>query len=162
MSGRPKTVGVRSVDFGVVDLDAAARFYEDVWGLKCVASGPQSVYLRGTGANFYILGLHRRPASALLRIDLGTGSIADVDALHQSLRDTAVTVIEAPAQIREPGGGYGFAFRDAEGRCMRILAGDERHADVADQPDRPRKISHVVLNSPDRSARFFIRSRQIA
>lgn len=152
----PKITGVRSVDFGVSDLESAARFYEDVWRLKAVSSGPQSVYLRGTGPNYYILGLHRRPASELLRIDLGAATPADVDAFYGSLRAADLAAIDAPAQIPEPGGGYGFAFRDREGRVMRILAGDQKHADAADQPDRPRKISHVVLNSPDRAGRFFI------
>lgn len=148
--------GVRSVDFGVADLESAARFYEDVWGLKAVASGAKSVYLRGTGPNHHILGLHRRPASELLRIDLKSPTRAAVDALHASLAGAGLAELESPAVIDEPGGGYGFAFRDGEGRVIRILTGDQIHADCADQPDKPRKISHVVLNSPDRAARFFI------
>jgi catechol 2,3-dioxygenase-like lactoylglutathione lyase family enzyme len=147
---------VRSVDFGVPDLEAAARFYENIWGLKAVSSGPHSVYLRGTGPNYYILGLHQRPVAEMLRIDLKTGTKADVDALHASLSKANLTEIEAPAPITEPGGGYGFAFRDPEGRVMRILAGDATHADCADEQARPRKISHVVLNSPDRAGRFFL------
>lgn len=154
--GVPRVTGVRSVDFGVPDLDAAARFYEETWGLKPVASGSRSVYLRGTGSSYYILGLHRQPVSELLRVDLSAASRADVDALHASLAGAHLPELEKPGPVTDPGGGYGFAFRDAEGRVMRILAEDQRHADTADQRDRPRKISHVVLNSPDRTGRFFI------
>ena len=36
---------------------------------------------------------------------------------------------------------------DPDGRRLLILADDETHADVADAIDRPRKLSHVVLNT---------------
>ena len=149
--------GLRSVDFGLVDLDAAVRFYEDIWGLRQVHATRDSVYLRGTGPLCHVLGLHRREKSALLRIDLSAASLDDVDALHAAVVKSGVSIVEPPARITEHGGGYGFAFRDAEGRNFRILAGDSRHADTADDPNRPRKVSHVVLNSSDRTAEFFIK-----
>ena len=62
--------GIRSVDFGVTDLKAAERFYTEVWNLKPVASSKGSVYLRGTGYEHHILGLHQRNQGQLLRINL--------------------------------------------------------------------------------------------
>ena len=77
---------------------------------------------------------------------------AEVDGLAAALRPAGVKEIETLAPVTEPGGGYGFAFQDPEGRTLRIITGDERHADIADHRDRPRKISHVVLNSTDTEA----------
>ncbi|MCC6473106.1 MAG: VOC family protein, partial [Burkholderiales bacterium] len=155
MTSKTGITGVRSVDFGLPDLETAARFYEDVWGLAPVAGSDDRIYLRGTGPDFYILALHRNPEPKLLRIDLNIESRARADALHASLAAAGLAEITPPGSISEPGGGYGFTFRDAEGRVMRVLAEAERHAACADRADFPRKITHVVLNSPDRTAAFF-------
>ncbi len=142
--------GLLSVDFGVTDLKAAAAFYTDVWHLTPVADGKDALYFRGTGPKHHILGLHKRDKGELLRVNLSAQDEADVDALHAAVVKSGVSTVEQPAAITEPGGGYGFAFRDPEGRNMRIIAGGLRHADRADKPDHPRKISHCVLNSVDR------------
>lgn len=141
--------GLRSVDLGVTDLKSRTRFYTDVWRLAPVVEHPGSVYLRGTGANHHVLGLHARPRAELLRIDLSALGKAEVNAIHAGLKKAGLTELEKPAPISEPGGGYGFAFKDPEGRTMRIIAGDKRHADAATRADRPIGITHVVLNSAD-------------
>nr|WP_284504568.1 MULTISPECIES: VOC family protein [unclassified Caballeronia] len=149
--------GLRSVDFGVPDLETAARFYEDIWGLKVVSRTADSVHLRGTGPDFYILGLHRHPEPRMLRIDFSIESRQQADALHAQLSQSGLANITEPKTLSDPGGGYGFSFRDpAEGRVFRVIADAERHSDTADQADLPRKLSHIVLNSPDREGTFFI------
>jgi len=144
--------GVRSVALGVPDLKASAAFYTNVWQLDRVAASAESAYFRGTGAYHHLLALHRRPRPELLSLDLTAPDRAAVDAIHRTVAGKGGRDIGAPAAIAEPGGGYGFAFRDPEGRAIRVIAGDERRRDVAPQPDRPSKISHVVLNSRDRAA----------
>ena len=62
----------------------------------------------------------------------GNWSGLDVDGLVGSATD---------------GGGYAFAFTDNEGRQFRIVAGVPGHADVDHTPDRPEKVSHIVLNA---------------
>ena len=157
MASKMGITGVRSVDFGVPDLEAAVKFYEEVWGLTAVAKEADRAFLRGTGPDFYIVALHRTPESKLLRVDLSIESRAKADALHASLKKAGVTALGAPGPIAEPGGGYGFSFRDpVENRVFRVVAEAKTHADCADVRDRPRKLSHVVLNSPDRTAAFFI------
>lgn len=143
----PSVNAVRSVDFGVTDVTARSRFYSEVWGLAPTETRGGSVYLRGTSAFDHIVALHERPKAELLRIEMTAPDKAAVDGLHARLKAAGVTEIEAPAAIREPGGGYGFAFKDPEGRNLRILSAAKEHADAADSRDRPRKLSHVVLNS---------------
>jgi len=144
--------GLRSIDFGVTDVKAAAKFYTEIWGLRPVADGKGSIFLRGTGPEHHILGLHQRDKGELLRVNLSAPNEADVDAIYGVIRQTNLREVEKPGPITEPGGGYGFAFQDPEGRTMRVIAGVETHADTADNIDRPRKLSHCVLNSNDRDA----------
>jgi catechol 2,3-dioxygenase-like lactoylglutathione lyase family enzyme len=149
--------GVRSVDFGLPDLEEASRYYEELWGLTAVAKTENSVYLRGTGPDHYLVGLHRHSEPRMLRVDFSISSRDKADALYASLKAAGVESVGDLGPITDPGGGYGFSFRDpVEGRVFRVVADAARHADCADAMDRPRKISHVVLNSPDRQASFFV------
>ncbi len=142
-----KVTALRTVDFGVTDLAARQKFYTEVWGLATVAATKGSVYLRGTGPYHHIVALHQRPRAQMLRIDLLAADKDAVTALHAQVGAAGGTAIEAPAAIAEPGGGYGFAFKDPEGRTVRVLCGDATHADAGVERDRPRKMSHCVLNS---------------
>jgi catechol 2,3-dioxygenase len=144
--------GLRGVDLGVTDVAAATCFYTDIWRLQVAAERNGSVYLRGTGAYHHILALHPRDKPALLCINLAAGSRADVDRLHQRIRDAGAAQIDAPAPLGEPGAGYGFGFLDPDGRSLRVIADDARHADAATVPDRPAKITHLVLNTPRQEA----------
>ena len=144
-----QVTSVRSVDLGVTGLKSRQKFFDEIWGLKTVAERPGAVYMRGTGANDHIVGLHDRPRAEVARITLTAPDKAAVDALGIRVREAGGRNVETPAAIAEPGGGYGFSFLDPEGRTVRILTGDARHGDAVDDRDRPRKISHVVMNSGD-------------
>ncbi len=144
--------GLKSVDFGVTDLPAATKFYTEIWNLTPVAEGKGSVYFRGTGPEHHILGIHQRDKGELLRVNLSAPGEAEVDAIYNAAKAAGIKSIETPTALKEPGGGYGFAFQDPEGRTIRVIAGGLRHTDTADIADRPRKLSHCVLNSTDRDA----------
>jgi len=143
--------GARSVSIGVSDLPASVKFYTDVWKLSVAAEQGGTVYLRATGADHHVLALQQRAVPALLSLDLSAPDRSTVDALHAAVRKANIADIQAPAPIREPGGGYGFGFKDPEGRILRIIAEDARHQDAAVVVDRPLKLSHIVLNSRDRA-----------
>ena len=149
--------GLRGVDLGLPDVAAAARFFTEVWRLATVAERGGSVYLRGSGAHHHILALHPRPQPALLRLDLAAADRAAVDTLHERVARMGVAATP-PATVDEPGGGHAFSFADPEGRVLRVIAGDERHADAALVADRPHKITHVVFNTPrqEEAARFWV------
>ncbi len=144
-----KVNAIRSVAIGVVDVAASATFYREIWGLIPVSESPEAVYLRGTGPDHHLLALIQHDRPQVLRLDMTAPDRAAVDALHASLSILGSSLINEPATITEPGGGYGFSFGDHEGRTIRILTDPICHAAMADHPDRPSKITHVVLNSSD-------------
>ena len=139
----------------------ATAFFTDVWGLTLVARDNAASHLRGTGPFHHILALHRRPRAEILRINLLAADRAGVDALHARAGEQGavhgVSDLTAPAELDRPGGGYGFAFRDGEGRNLAIVADIATHSDTDDVPDRPRKLAHVVLNAeaPAQSVALF-------
>jgi catechol 2,3-dioxygenase len=152
--------GLRGVDLGVPDVAAHARFYTDTWRLSVAAERDGAVYLRGSGAHHHILSLHRRAQPALLCLNLAAADRAAVDVLHARVKDAGAPRLEAPATLAEPGGGYGFGFADPEGRIARVIAADAHHPDAAARPDRPLKITHVVLNTPrqEEAAAFWVKA----
>ena len=152
--------GLRGVDLGVPDVATQARFYTEVWRLSVVAERNGSVYLRGSGAGHHILALHPRERPSLLCINLSAPDRAALGELHARVAAAGAARLEAPAPLEEPGGGEGFGFVDPEGRVVRVIAGDARHADAAVVRDRPSRITHVVLNSPqqEQAAAFWTRA----
>jgi catechol 2,3-dioxygenase len=150
--------GLRSVELGVADVAASEAFYTGAWQLSVAAREGASVYLRGTGAPHHLLSLHPHASAELLAVTLNAASRSAVDVLAQRVGTHGGKLEAPPAAITTPGGGYGFAFRDAEGRRFCIVADDARHADAKTVPDKPERLAHVVLNSLDADAamRFFV------
>lgn len=151
--------GLRGVDLGVPDVAAHARFYTDCWRLSVAAERGGALYLRGSGPYHHILSLHQHARPALLCLNLAAADRAAVDVLHARVKAAGAPQLDAaPAPLDEPGGGYGFAFADPEGRVARVIAADARHADAARKPDQPLKITHVVLNTPrqEEAAAFWV------
>ena len=144
-----RVTAVRSVELGVRDVEAASGFYGGTWHLDPVAEDNGSRYFRGTGPEHHILALHQRGEPALIRIDLAAPDKRSVDSLHERLSSLGLPEVGAPEELSGPGGGYGFAFVDVEGRRFAVSSDVATHADAEDMRDRPRKISHCVLNAPD-------------
>lgn len=141
--------GVRSVHFGVTNLESALDFFKQGWGLTPLDGAEGFVHLRGTGPDAYVVALQQRAQTEVLRVDLRATDKAAVDALHARLAEAGARDLSSPGMIADYGGGYGFTVRDPEGRLLGIVAEDHRHADTQDAIDRPRKISHVVMNTSD-------------
>ena len=153
-----KVIAVRSVTLGVPDLAASRAFYTDIWGLAPVLARADRIYLRGTGPYHHVLALTPNTKAQVLELDLLADNRDAIGALHRQVSGSAATQITEPAQLGGPGGGFGFAFIDPDGRRVNILTEDARHADTAPHPDKPAKITHAVLNSPDmdKIAAFYV------
>jgi catechol 2,3-dioxygenase-like lactoylglutathione lyase family enzyme len=145
---------LRAVEAGVVNMEEAARFYTDVWGLTPVAEEDGARYFRGTGPFHHILVLRQAAQPSLVRIFFGAPDRASVEALHSAVKAAGVGQVEPPKPLRRPGGGYGFGFQDPEGRNFAIVAEVSDHEDLGETPDRPRKLGHVNINAGDSDATF--------
>ncbi len=149
--------GVRSIALVASNLDEAAAFYETVWGLTAVGRHNDAVYFRGTARYHHVLALHAGAPPAVARIVFDVADRAGIAALHRAVVAAGCRAT-APALFTAPGGGYGFACNDPDGRNLSFICECADHADSEDKPDRPRKIVHVNLNARefDRSLRFFV------
>jgi len=114
--------GIRSVAVDVCGLDEAAAFYSDVWRLDSAGSDGNARYFRGTAAYHHILSLHRADKPAIRRLVFAAADRDAVAALHARVKASGV-VTEAPHDWDAPGGGYGFSFKDPEGRNLAVACG---------------------------------------
>ncbi|TPG59683.1 glyoxalase [Roseomonas nepalensis] len=144
---------MRGIAMRAPGVTATRDFYEKSWGLRAVAQGNDgTVYFRGTGAEQWIYALRGDATFGIDYIHFGLNSRARVDALHAQLAAAGIALGGAPAELATPGGGYGFTALDPEGRRLRFSADVARHADTDDSRAMPRKVSHVVLNTPGMEA----------
>ena len=148
---RASVRAVRSVEFGVRDLDRSLEFYVGVWRLDLVERNGGTAYLRGSGTDHHIVALREHSEPELLRATFAAASRDDVDALYAAIAKFGANA-ELPAARREAGGGYGFSFRDPAGREFAITSDVELHSHAPSSEDRPSKISHLVLNAADAEA----------
>jgi catechol 2,3-dioxygenase-like lactoylglutathione lyase family enzyme len=139
--------GIRSVAVDVCALDDASAFYSSVWGLEEVVVAGAARYFRGTAAYHHILSLHAAERPAIRRIVFDVADRDGVLALHGRVKAAGVET-ETPHDWTSPGGGFGFGFKDPEGRNLAMACGGARHPSAA-APDRPHKITHVNLNARD-------------
>ncbi len=153
MHSKPRVSHLRHVAVAVPNLDEQVTFYAGLWGLNKAATDGDVVYFAAEGSpEQYIYRV--RKSEDERRIDLVAFGVADraaVDTMAADLAASDVELLSEPDDLQTPGGGYGFRFFDPDGRTVEISA------DVALRPFRvlearesvPRKLSHVVLNSPD-------------
>src|SRR5262245_46814904 len=122
--------GLRSVELGVLDLEASSDFYRKVWGLEEIAAEGDAIYLRGTGAEHHVVTLRQRPKAELLAVHFATSDRTAVTALHAKAKAYGADAVGELTELpRVAGGGLGFRFKTPEGLPMAISA------DVAQHPD---------------------------
>jgi catechol 2,3-dioxygenase-like lactoylglutathione lyase family enzyme len=146
---------IRYVGYGLTDLPTERTFYKDVWGLTEVAEVDGMVYFAAAGHDeHHVVRLRPSEVNRVDVIALAADSRADVQALCDKVTAAGCKVISQPHDLTEPGGGYGFRFFSKDGLIFEISS------DVARGPMRemkrwegiPKKISHIVLHSPDHHA----------
>src|SRR5262249_30383796 len=101
-----RVTGLRSVELGVPDLDKAAAFYRNVWGLEDVVSTGDTLHLRGTGAEHHVLTLRQRPKATFLGVHFAAASSNAVNRRNDEARAQGGKMGAAPGALpREEGGG---------------------------------------------------------
>jgi catechol 2,3-dioxygenase len=148
---------LRSIAIGVTDLDAAERFYTGTWHLDTVARTADAVYLRGTGSFHHILSLHRSTQPDVRNLTFSVATMADLETIAARTPGAGGKVLSGPVPLEEPGGGTAVVIADPQGRILRFVHGDERHANADVKRDAPVRITHAVFNSADVAVaqRFF-------
>ncbi len=145
-----RIAGLRSVALNLPDLARAETFYTQVWRLSVADRGDGVLYLRGSGADHHLLALHQADAPPSLRqVTLRARSA-------QALADIAAATVAAGgvleqgiAAAADPAGGQALRLRDPQGRRFEVVHGDTLHGDASAPADRPIRLAHTVLNSPD-------------
>lgn len=148
MSDRIKVGALRGIVMRAPGITATSAFYEDNWGLSLAGTEDGIVYLRGTGSEPFIYGLKDAPVYGIEYVHFAMPDRDSMAALHQQALAEGACVLGAPAPFDDIAGGWGFEILDPDNRRLRF------RCDVTPVPEReewarPRKVSHVVLNSAD-------------
>ena len=148
---------LRGVELTDPSPEELAGFYERIWGLQRVATGGESVYLRGTGPEHHILSIHPSTQTTVRGYRLGLADRSGVDEAAEELGARPATrIVAGPGPLESPGGGYGLRIIDPDGREIELSAEVAQAGDPDSAPGgppiRPTKVSHVVLNSPHADA----------
>ena len=123
-------------------------FYEDMWGLDLSHKGNDEVLLRGTGTEPFLYGLKDAPVYGIEYVHFSMPDRASMDALHAQVKAAGASVVGDPAPFPDFCGGYGFEVLDPDNRRLRFRT-EAKELEPKDDWARPRKVSHVVLNTPD-------------
>lgn len=148
MSSSPLSA-LRSIAIGVTQLEAAEKFYTDIWHLQVAARTPDAVYLRGTGAAHHILALHRSTVPDVRSVTFRVAAAEDLARIAEAVPREGGKLLQPVGPVDEPGGGIGILIQDPQGRVLRLVHGDVLHADTAERADSPIRITHTVFNSKD-------------
>jgi len=124
------------------------NFYESNWGLSLVSQQEDRFFLRGTGRESWIYSVRDDETYGIDYINFGLKSAERIESLHRYLASSNVKLSGPPEALKTPGGGYGFTMLDLDGRRLRFCSDVERHQNGDDERALPRKVSHVVLNTP--------------
>lgn len=143
-----RTGSLRGIMMRGPGLTATLPFYEDMWGLKLAHSEDGVALLRGTGSEPFLYGLQEGAVFGIEYVHFAMPDRAAMDALHAQCVAKGARVLGAPATFDDWAGGYGFEILDPDNRRLRFRT---EARELTPEPDwsKPKKISHVVLNSPD-------------
>jgi catechol 2,3-dioxygenase len=145
---------VRSIDLAVTNLEAARAFFTEVWNLETVAEERGIIYLRASGSHFHALSLRAAGGVGIVRIVVQSEDRGATDQIYEQVRRERQLTDGAPRSLAGPGGGYGFGFKDPEGRNFAVVCELADHVDRRPRADSPTKISHVNLNCRDNDTTF--------
>ena len=139
---------LRGIMMRAPGMTATVDFYVDSWGLSLAKCGDGVAYMAGTGPEPFLYGLKDGDTFGIEYIHFGMPDRAAMDAFYLQAVERGATALAAPAPFEDAIGGYGFEILDPDCRRLRFTTELEMKASE-DQFALPRKVSHVVLNTPD-------------
>jgi catechol 2,3-dioxygenase-like lactoylglutathione lyase family enzyme len=123
-------------------------FYEDMWGLSLAHREAGVALLRGTGDEPFLYGLKDGPIFGIEYVHFAMPDRASMEALHDQVGRKGGCVVGEPGPFDDFAGGWGFEILDPDNRRLRFRT-EARKLDERADWAKPRKVSHVVLNTPD-------------
>lgn len=148
MSDTIRVESLRGIMMRGPAITATLPFYEDMWGLSLAHAEDGEALLRGTGPEAFLYGLKDGPVYGIEYVHFAMPDRAAIDALHAQVLARNGCVLGRPAPFDDWAGGYGFEMLDPDDRRLRFRTEARVHEDLNDWA-KPRKVSHVVLNTPD-------------
>lgn len=159
-----KVLSLSNVTLAVPNLDEAEDFYLDRWGMAPVNGDGDAHrrYLRALTSGHHTLSLEQAPVGRnrgeLVHVSFDVATLADLDAAVADAVAAGGQVEREPGAAIGPGHEASAAVRDPDGNVVELLYG----AQVSEEHHRarivaPRKLGHVVLNTPQRAVleRFY-------
>ncbi|MBO6639158.1 MAG: VOC family protein [Roseitalea sp.] len=148
MSDTIRVESLRGIMMRGPGITATLPFYEDMWGLSLAHAEDGEALLRGTGPEAFLYGLKDGPVYGIDHVHFAMPDRAAIDALHAQVLARNGCLLGQPAPFDDWIGGYGFEMLDPDDRRLRFRTEARVHEDQNDWA-KPRKVSHVVLNTPD-------------
>jgi catechol-2,3-dioxygenase len=148
------------ITFETPKLSETRPFYENVWGLTNVPSANEHAeFLKAEGEEPWVFGFTHGEQAKMTCLRLGLATRALVDQAAEILTAEGVALLSEPGLLAGPGDYYGLAFVDPDGRAVELSATDKKINARSQNPLKPSRLSHVVLNSMHAraTADFYVR-----
>jgi catechol 2,3-dioxygenase-like lactoylglutathione lyase family enzyme len=141
------------VALGADDLDAVTGFYTEHWGLQLFDEADGRRYLRTRDSGHHALVLDSTAPAGLRHVGFEVSARADLDRAVEAAEAAGGRVEREPGDAVDPGHRASAALRDPDGNVVELVWAPERVGDPWEAPlITPRKVGHVVLNTPQPEA----------
>ena len=144
---------LRSIGFGVRDVEAQARFLREVFALVPENSESGCARFSAPGSiEPAVTTLRPAPVDRVDAVAFGVDSRDQVDQVHAHLLGMEANVVGSAGPTVD--GGYGFEVFDPEGHLLSIAADTPLRTPPGHQTGQgvPLDLSHVVFDSGDIAA----------
>lgn len=155
---------LNNIALAVPDVEVVEDFYLDRWGMAAVNGDGDAErrYLRAQTSSHHSVSIEQGDPTAergeLLHVAFDVESRADLDLAVEAVVSVGGVIEREPGDAVRPGHKASAAVRDPDGNIVELLYG----ADFTEESHRarivaPRKLGHVVLNTPQRDVmeRFY-------
>jgi catechol 2,3-dioxygenase-like lactoylglutathione lyase family enzyme len=140
---------LRSVELDVPDLAAAQAFLTGPWGLTFRAGAAGRAWLAGTGTDHHCVALREGPVAGIRSMTFRARTAAVLQDILADAAASGATDLQGPQTSDDPAGGTVIAFRDPQGRGVRVVHGDMQGPQITPPRDLPTGLAHVNANTSD-------------
>lgn len=146
-----KVKSLDHIEFGVPRIDEVTYFYEEKWGLQLFDQEPSGEirYMRTQDSGHHAVSLR---SSEVLSLDHLAFEVANPEDLEIALAEAELaggSMEKMPGDAVEPGHKRSARLKDPDGNSVELIWSPDKVSDkYRTSLVAPRKIGHVVLNTP--------------